>query len=417
MNVYDSGVAEGTLSSHGWKKVESPDKADLVLVNTCSVRENAEKRAHGRIHTLVGGKKEGQKIGVMGCMAQRRGEKIKQELPGLDFVIGTDELETVLKIAERRLEEGVFTDSTGFTGEGLFSNSARSGAEGVGGFVAISRGCSNFCTYCIVPYVRGPLRSRSHMDILEEIQLLQQMGKTEITLLGQNVNSYNDGRLDFAKLLSLILDNTDVSRIRFTTSHPKDFTDAVIDVIAGNKRIARDIHLPLQSGSDTVLEAMNRKYNYIHYKHIVSSLKSISDIFSITSDILVGFPGESDDDFKKTVEAIAESGYSGFFSFKYSVRPGTKGAELEDNVPEKIKQRRLETIIQMGQDMAVDFSRRQKGRLLEVLVESMDKYGKYRGRSQNGRMVSFSGDSELIGSIVPVRIDSTTTWTLKGHME
>ncbi len=352
-------------------------------------------------------------------MAQRRGQELIDSIPGLDFVIGTDSLELVSRIAEEGLETGVFNQTGLFTGEGLVSSSTMRDDDGISGFVAISRGCSNFCTYCIVPYVRGPLRSRPAEDILKEVNLLYEKGKKEITLLGQNVNSYDYKGVKFSGLLKMMLEETDVPRIRFTTSHPKDFTQDIVDVIASSNRFAHDIHLPLQSGSDDMLLAMNRKYNYKHYREIVRSLKIVDDNISITSDILVGFPGESDTDFQQTVKAIEETVYSGFFSFQYSVRPGTKGSELDNNIPPEIMLKRLQHVIEMGQKAAVNYSQRQIGRTLHVLVEKVDKKDNtlIRGRAENGRVVVFKGAGELIGSIVPVRIEGATTWTLKGAME
>lgn len=414
MNQYDSDVIANKLQSMGLKKTDIPEDAELVLVNTCSVREHAEIRAEGRLRSLCGGIGNIKKVGVVGCMAQRIGRELIDDIPGLDFAIGPDQIDVIAEIISEDIPNGAFLGNNDYTGSGNYTKA--NGA--ISAFVAISRGCDNFCKYCIVPFVRGRLRSRSNDDIIAEIAGLAEGNAKEITLLGQNVNAYNYQGVGFAKLLKMVAEIDGIERIRFTTSHPKDLTIDIIEAIAGIYKVAPSIHLPVQSGSTAILEAMGRGYKRLDYIKLIDELKTNIDNISITSDILVGFPNETDEDYEQTVSLIEEVPYSGLFCFKYSPRPGTEAEKMEDNIPDEVKLARLEKVIDMGQDKARLYSKAQIGRILKVMVEGQSKKNAnlIRGYAENTRIVEFEAAENLIaGDITSVEITSATTWTLFGR--
>ncbi len=414
MNTYDSRLAASILSSHGWQETLDTFTADLIIVNTCSVRKHAEDRATGRISVLSKSRKKGALLCVMGCMAQRLGEKLKHY--GADFVLGTDALTEFANIAESQglISSGCFTDQTDFTGEGIYTEQNQ-----LSTFIAITRGCDNYCAYCIVPYVRGHLRSRNPSDIFEEAVSHVSSGAKEITLLGQNVNSYNFGETSFTDLIERISQIDGLKRIRFTTNHPKDWTSDIARSIAENPKVAPSVHLPVQSGSDRVLELMGRGYTRKRYQEIIQELKSLVPDISISSDILVGFPNETHEDYLETLSVIEESGYSGLFSFKYSVRPGTRSAEMTDDVPEQVKLERLKDVIVLGQKIANEYSKKLLGSCQSVLIEEVraDNPLPYRGRTATGRIAEFYSESGLtlsVGDLADVLIEEHSTWILKG---
>ncbi len=413
MNRYDSDALHKLLLERGHLWEDDPEKADLVVVNTCAVRQHAEDRALGRLETLLGIKKRKPNftVGIMGCVAQREGDNLIKRFPSLDFVVGTDEFAKIADITEADCN-GVFTqvdDTFSHPGIHAYIDEGQNAS-----FITIMRGCNNYCAYCIVPYVRGNERSVRPDVIIDEIAHAVDAGVFSITLLGQNVNSYNYEKTDFPRLLRKIAESPKKpKRIKFVTNHPKDFSDSLIDVLVEYSEIMpAAFHLPLQSGSDAILRAMNRKYSLSNYMHIVEKIYSRFPDASIATDIIAGFPGETDTDFRHTLDAMRTVGFSGTFAFKFSPRPSTAAAAMHDDVPEELKIHRLKQIINCGIEQATKFSQSFAGSVQNVLVEkSVD--GKCFGEAPTGRRVEFFGDCAP-GDFARVRIESAKTWVLVG---
>ncbi|MBN1755258.1 tRNA (N6-isopentenyl adenosine(37)-C2)-methylthiotransferase MiaB [bacterium] len=417
MNKYDSELLLGLLRGGGYDLAESETEADLILVNTCSVREHAERRALGRLRQLVNLKKDkpGMLVGVYGCMAQRYGEKLFEEVHGLDVVAGPDAFPYMLDILNKAGESRQTCTLLGdFVGTGMKPH--RLGNK-LTAWSAITRGCNNYCSYCIVPYVRGRERSRPLEDILQEVQNAVQNGVREITFLGQNVNSYHDGRHDFADLLYAANVISGLWRIRFATSHPKDLSDKLIEAIATNHKVCEHIHLPVQSGSDRVLGLMNRGYSRKNYLDLVKRIKSALPEVALTTDLITGFPSESELDFQETIDLMYRVEFSGAFTFKYSPRPGTRAAGLPNDVPEIIKVQRLERMIKVQQELAEIFSKNLLGTTQEVMFEEKSPRNPrhVRGRARNGKIVEVDSHLVKIGEVWQVSINATQTWVLFGN--
>ncbi len=384
MNVNDSERIVTMLADLGYAPTNDPASADMILLNTCSVRGGAEEKVYRRLANLRIYKRDGKKqiIAVGGCVAQQEGEELLRKLPYLDLVIGTHNLHL--------LQDSI-------KGESRLSR-----------FVTVMQGCDNFCSYCIVPYVRGREISRRSSDILTEVRQLADEGVREVILLGQNVNSYglkSDHEPSFAELIRQVADVDGIDRIRFTTSHPKDMSDELIACFGDIPKLSGQIHLPAQSGSDAVLKLMGRGYTRESYLGKVRKLKSIRPDIVITGDIIVGFPGESDADFEQTLSLMEEVRYIDLFSFVYSPRPGTKAAELSDDLPRAVKMARLDRLMELQRRHTMEISLPYVGSLMTVLVEGEGKLpGQISGKADIGRIVNFTGDSSLIGSFVDVRI-------------
>ena len=419
MNKYDSDALRGLMESRGHRWAESVDEADIVIVNTCAVRQHAEDRALGRIEEIIGHKKRKPNllVGIMGCVAQEHGERLFEKIPGLDFVVGTDNLDLVADIAEGKLKPGAYTSiNKNFLG---IDAAAHIEPGQVSAFVTIMRGCDNFCSYCIVPYVRGRERSLPPERILRQVRYAVSRGVREITLLGQNVNSYRWEDIDFPALLDMVAQVEGVCRLRFVTNHPKDFTPKILDVVEKHaEKIPPAFHLPLQSGSDRILRLMNRKYTLSDYMRIIEEIYRRFPDAAITTDIIVGFPTETERDFEATLAAMRDVGFAGVFAFKYSVRPGTAAAKLEDDVPEPEKIRRLRTTIDLGIELARQFSQKHIGKVFPALVEkkSPKNPGKLAATLPSGRTVLIDENSARVGDIVPVRITDARVWVLGGEV-
>jgi len=420
MNVYDSEVLKGILSKNGYSITDRPEQAELIIVNTCSVREHAEIRVIGRLNELSGYKLKNPdvKLAVIGCMAQRLGERFLKEVPALDFVLGTEELFNFPDYLEKKGEKPLIALSFSELKE-IDSSPLRKNKFSA--FVAISRGCENFCSYCIVPYVRGPEKKRKVSEIIKEVQCLVESGCKEVSLIGQNVNSYKDDEADFADLLSEV-SKIDIKRIRFMTSHPKDLSPKLIKAISNLEKVCEHLHLPLQSGSDKILEKMNRKYNSGEYLRLVDSVKSKVENLSLTTDLIVGFPGEKEEDFQKTLEMVEKIEFDSAFMFKYSPREGTKAFLLEDDVPKEVKLERLQALIEIQKNI----SRRKNQRLIskteEVLIDGKSKRDKlkWKGKGRSNKTVIISDnkkDKDLLGEIVKVRITEVDSFTLFGEIQ
>ncbi len=416
MNVVDSERIVDLLQQLGYHQVESAAQADLILLNTCSVRDKAERKVYGHLGRFKPLKDENPALilGVGGCVAQQEGERLLQKLPYLDLVFGTHNVhklpEMVRSVEENRSRclETEFLDRE--TRLQLFP--ARTAGDAVTRFVTVMQGCDNFCSYCIVPHVRGREVSRPSAEILTEVRELAAGGVREITLIGQNVNSYGSkepGELSFAQLLAEVHAVEGIERIRFTTSHPKDLSDELIAAFGTLDKLCHHLHLPVQSGSDAILQAMNRGYTVAEYLEKVRRLHQVCPDIRLTSDIIVGFPGESEADFEATLALLAELRYADVFSFLYSRRPGTAAAELSDELPAAARQHRFDRLIALQEGVSRDTWDGDVGKVLPILVEGESRQGggQLFGRTTWNRIVNFQGDVELIGRIVPVRITAS----------
>lgn len=423
MNVADSEVVAAVLATVGYDIVDSVENADAILLNTCSIRDNAEQKIIGRLQALRSLRRKSGNliIGVIGCMAERlRDDLIENH--GVDIVAGPDsylDLPNLFASAEAG-EKAINVElSTTETYRDIIP--ARITGNKVSGFISIMRGCNNFCSYCIVPYTRGRERSRPVDSILGELNDLRAKGFKEITLLGQNVNSYKyvneaDGStVTFDRLLAIVAEAAPDIRIRFTTSHPKDMTDAIIDVVASYPNICRHIHLPVQSGSDKVLKLMNRKYTRQWYLDRVNAIRQRIPDCGISTDMFTGFHDESEEDFLETLSLMREVGFDAAFMFKYSERPGTLAARtMPDNISEEVKIERLNRMIELQNTLSAESNRRDIGKEFEVLIEGVSKRStdQFVGRTSQNKTAVFPRGDYRVGDIVKVRVLDTTSATL-----
>jgi tRNA-2-methylthio-N6-dimethylallyladenosine synthase len=406
MNVSDSEKIGSALLGVGYEPAATIDDADMVILNTCSVRSKAEEKIYGILSTMKGRlrKRPNLLIGVGGCVAQQEGERLLQKVPHLNFVFGTHNLHLLPRMV-REAEAGRRVTETGFIDNDHRLDLFPQPGEGAGvtRLVTIMQGCDNFCSYCIVPYVRGREVSRRSVDILEEIRRAADSGCKEVTLLGQNVNSYglkNRDAADFATLLRKVAKIDGIKRIRFMTSHPKDISTPLIDCFADLEKLCSHIHLPVQSGSDRMLAMMNRGYNRADYLRMVEKLRTVRPDILFTSDIIVGFPGEDEADFQQTLALVQEVRYVDSYSFVYSPRPETKAALLPDNSGNKEKVERFNRLLALQKKLTIEVQSLMVGRQLEVLVEGAGKKeGQMCGRTSGNRVVNFPGDASLAGTL------------------
>ncbi len=415
MNEYDSRLIASILASNGHGMTRDLGAADVVIVNTCTVRERAEIRVLGRLTHLRGLMRKDAVLGIAGCVAQRMGDRLLREIPGLSFVVGTEQYWKLPDMIENaRIGRAVVAVGTG-SGE---SYDRRPGPDEASlcEFVSVMRGCNNYCSYCIVPYVRGRERSRATSGIVDEVTELVALGAREVTLIGQNVNSFRDEGRGFAGLLGAVAEVEGLQRIRFATSHPKDLSDELIETIGSLTKVCEHVHLPVQSGSTEVLAAMNRSYTREQYVALAGRIREGIPGVALTTDIIVGFPGETDEQFRETVSLMNEIRFDSAFMFHYSVREGTRAAEFADDVPKEVKIARLETIIDLQKRVTSDVNAALIGSNAEVLVEGPSHRNEdlLFGRSRTGKAVVFPGDAGLAGRVVNVEIRSTSAWTLHG---
>ena len=413
MNARDSEKLEGILKTAGYEAADSED-ADFVLFNTCTVRDNANQRVYGRLGELKGRKRRNpsMRIALCGCMMQEPAviEKIRTSYPFVDLIFGTHNIYKFAELLDASLEaDGLLVDIWEDT-DRIVENLPVERKYPFKSGINIMFGCNNFCSYCIVPYVRGRERSRKPDDIIREIKRLVADGVIEIMLLGQNVNSYGknlDEHITFAGLLREIEKIDGLERIRFMTSHPKDLSDELIDVMTKSKKICRHIHLPLQSGSSRILKSMNRCYTKEQYLELVDKIKGAMPDISITTDLIVGFPGETDEDVDETIDVVKKVGYDSAFTFQYSRRTGTPAAAMENQVPKETVTRNFDRLLKTVQEVAAKRTARFEGQTMSVLVEEVDSHeeGMLTGRLGNNTVVHFEGERDLIGSIVDVRLD------------
>ena len=419
MNVADSEVVASVMQMAGYETTEDIDSADAVFLNTCSVRDNAEQKIYRRLEALAAVRRQRPLIvGVLGCMAERVKEDLLQHHHA-DLVAGPDaylSLPDLIAQAETGHKAINIELSTSETYKDVVPQRLH-GAK-IGGFVSIMRGCNNFCHYCIVPYTRGRERSRDVESILREVRDLRDRGFREVTLLGQNVNSYRCDDITFDRLLRRVAEEVPTLRVRFTTSHPKDMSDDTLRVIADMPNVCRHIHLPVQSGSDRILKLMNRKYTREWYMDRVSAIRRIIPDCGLSTDIFVGYHSETEEDHQLSLSLMREVGYDSAFMFKYSERPGTYASKhLPDDVPEEVKLRRLNELIALQTDISAQQNRKDEGREFDVLVEGFSKRSRSQlcGRTEQNKMVVFDKGNRHIGETVRVRITGSTSATLLGE--
>lgn len=426
MNVHESEKIAGILEELGYAPAGSIEESDIIVFNTCCIRDTAEKRAFGNIGAVKPIKKKNKDliVAVVGCMTEQKGyDKIfKEKYPYVDIVLGTGNLNLLKeKIIEKR-EQGKKTYLTQSCNDPIDETVPQSRTSYPNAWVNIMYGCNNFCTYCIVPYVRGRERSREPEEILKEVRSLVEDGYKEITLLGQNVNSYGNDfsdrpEVNFANLLKAVSEIPGKFRIRFMTSHPKDLTEEVVDVIASSDKIMNNIHLPVQAGSDAVLKKMNRKYDRAHYLALIDMIKTKLPGVGITTDIMVGFPTETEEDFSDTLDLVRKVRYSNAFTFIYSVRKGTVAATMPQ-IDYQTKRRRITELIALQNEITKQLSEEYIGNVYEVLIEDVNK--KYKnavcGRTESGRLVSCVGDPSLIGTFQNILITEARSASLFGKI-
>lgn len=421
MNVGDSEIVVSIMQREGYVYTERLDEADVILINTCSIRDNAEQRIWGRLAEMKRYRraKPGLVVGIIGCMAERLKERLLDGPTGVDVVAGPD--------AYRDLPHLVREAETGGKGVNVLLSTEETYAEiapvrldrnGVSAFVAIMRGCNNFCSYCVVPYTRGRERSRDPQTIVDEARTLFENGYREVTLLGQNVNSYRAGEVDFPELLRRVAAISPLLRVRFATSHPKDMSDRLLEVMAATPNICRAIHLPAQSGATSMLERMNRRYTREWYLGRVAAIRRLMPDCAITTDLIAGFSGETEEEHLQTLSLMREVGYDFAYMFKYSERPGTFAQKhLPDDVPDGVKSRRLQEIIALQNELGHASNLRDVGREFEVLVEGESRRDakQLSGRTSQNKVVVFDRGTHRVGDYVRVRITGCTPATLFGE--
>lgn len=429
MNVYDSERMGEVLSERGYVTTQTVDEADLVILNTCHIREKAAEKVYselGRLRRLKSRNARDMKIAVAGCVAQAEGEEIVRRAPVVDLVFGPQTYHRLPNLLDRHDETGVAVIETELPVdekfEALDAPSFKPVKRGVAAFLTVQEGCDKFCTFCVVPYTRGAEFSRPADRILEEARKLVHEGVREITLLGQNVNAWHgsgpSGRdWSLGHLLDALSEIEGLERLRYTTSHPRDMDDALIHAHGSNPKLMPYLHLPVQSGSDNILKAMNRRHTAAHYIELVARIREARPDIAMSSDFIVGFPGETDDDFEALMNLIVEIGFDQSFSFIYSARPGTPAASLEDNTPMDVKKKRLQILQERINQQAFDVSRSMVGTTQRVLVEKTSKKdaNQVAGRTENMRWVNFDADPSCIGQFVDVVITEALPNSLRGR--
>ena len=420
MNVADSEMISTIMENSGYELTDSVDDADIIMFNTCSVRQNAEDRVIGRISNEVARKFNNKQliVGVVGCMAQRLGKELNEINSKIDFVVGVDNYFELPQIIEQIYNKRDFVYSVEMNHQEIYNEVYPVRKNNLNAFVTIMRGCNNFCTYCIVPYVRGRERSRSIDEVLNEIRFAGENGIQEVTLLGQNVNSYLWKDINFPKLLQQANKIDNIKRIRFVTSHPKDLSDELIETMANYDKICEHIHLPVQSGNNEILKMMNRNYTVEHYLNRINKLRELMPDIAITTDVIAGFPGESNEQFMDTYKLMEEVRYDFAFMFKYSPRTGTKAADYSNQIDEEIRLQRLQKLIDLQTEITHEKYKNQIGQIKEVYVEGPSKkdINEYSGKSRDFKITIFPGDESLVGKFVDVKVEEAAGWTLKGHI-
>ena len=421
MNVGDSEIVVSIMQQEGYRYTESLEEADIVLINTCSIRDNAEQRIWGRLSEMRRMRKQKGSliVGVIGCMAERLKEDLTKGGTGVDIVAGPDAYRDLPRLV-REVDNGATGVNVELSKEETYAEIApvRLDRNGVSAFIAIMRGCNNYCSYCVVPYTRGIERSRDAETIITEARTLFENGYREVTLLGQNVNSYRTGEVDFPELLKRVAEISPLLRVRFATSHPKDISDKLLETMASMPNICKAIHLPAQSGSTEMLKRMNRKYTREWYLERVAAIRRYMPDCAITTDLIAGFAHETEEEHQDTLSLMREVGYDFAFMFKYSERPGTFAQRnLGDDIPEDVKTRRLTEIIDLQNKLSEESNKRDIGKEFEILVECVSKRSEEQlsGRTSQNKMVVFDKGNHQIGDYVKVRITGCSSATLFGE--
>jgi tRNA-2-methylthio-N6-dimethylallyladenosine synthase len=422
MNVNDTERMYSLLEMSNFTPVKTPEEASVIIINACSIREKPVHKVYSEVGTYRKMKEKNPdlRIGVGGCVGQQEKENLIKKQPMIDFVFGTDTIDTlpnlvaqVYETAKAKVVNAKVEHRAPYHVETLVRN------PGISTFVNIAKGCDNFCSFCIVPFTRGREKSRPLQHVLADVRNLIKRGVKEVTLLGQNVNSYNsDCGADFADLLAKVAQETDIERVRYTTSHPKDFNQKLVDVMYANQpKVCEYIHLPFQSGNSHILDRMNRGYTREEYLAKIAMIKKAIPNVVLSTDIIVGFPGETEEHFQDTISLVQEVGFETIFAFKYSPRPFTKAAKFEEQVPEDVKSERLNRLFDIHDIMAFELVKRYEGLTLQVLVEkAANEAGKITGRTPENKLVHFMGSEELIGKTVPVRITKAFPAVLRGEL-
>ncbi len=423
MNEHDSEIMAGMLTEKGFRQLGERSEADVVIINTCSIRENADKRFFGTLGQLKRRKKENPEflVCVCGCMMQQQHviDTIKAKYPWVDVIFGTHNIHQLPELIDNVLAEKKRQIEIWPDGGEIVENLPSKRLFDCKALVNIMFGCNNFCTYCIVPYTRGRERSRRPEEIVKEVRNLVGDGVKEIMLLGQNVNSYKgDGDTDFADLIYMLNEIDGLERIRFMTSHPKDLSDKLIKAYTECDKLCRNIHLPVQSGSSRILKRMNRKYTKEQYLELIGKLRKAAGDMTISTDIIVGFPGETEEDFEETLDLVRKVRYDSAFTFLYSVRKGTPAEKFTDQIPEEIKHQRFNRLVDMINTISAEKNAEYVGRVEEVLVEGPSKTGSrtFAGRTDGFKLVNFKGSEDMVGQLVKVEITEGKTFSLEGRV-
>jgi tRNA-2-methylthio-N6-dimethylallyladenosine synthase len=426
MNEYDSGkMADVLHASEGFENTNSPEDADVILFNTCSVREKAQEKVFSEVGAVRHLKQLNPNllIGVGGCVASQEGAAIVRRAPYVDFVFGPQTLHRIPELIAKRRQSGRAQVDISFPEIEKFDHLPPARIEGPTAFVSIMEGCSKYCSFCVVPYTRGEEVSRNFEDVLTEVADLADRGVREVTLLGQNVNAYrgkmeNGEITDFAHLLDYVAAMPGLERIRYTSSHPREFSQRLIDAYEKIPQLVSQVHLPVQSGSDPILAAMKRGYTALEYKSIIRKLRAARPDVSISSDFIIGFPGETEKDFDATMKLVEDVSFDGSYSFIYSPRPGTPAADLEDVVPREVKLERLQRLQSRVEELSKSFSDKMVGSIQRILIEGPAKKNadELFGRTDNNRVVNFPGQPRLIGQFVDIKITSAMPHSLRGEL-
>lgn len=416
MNVADTELMLGVLGREGYVRTDDPALADVMLLNTCAVRDNAEQRVVGRVGELQRNRQPGSLLGVVGCMAQRLGPRLLEEQARVELVVGPDAYRHLPELLSQAAA-GARLAETGFRDWEHYEDVPAVREPGPTQFVTVQRGCDYKCTFCIVPYTRGPERSRKLPDVVAEVRTLVEQGATEVTLLGQTVNSYREGEHDFADLLRAVGAVDGLRRLRFTSPYPTDFTDRVIEAMATVPAVCEHVHLPVQSGSDAVLKRMLRRYTRAEYLEVVARLRAAVPGITFSTDIIAGFPGETDADFEQTVSLVAEADFDEAYTFKYSVREGTPAVRLKDHVDDAVASARLQRLIEVARANAARKNLGRVGEVHEVLVERPARRGDFMlGRTRANHLVLLPLTPDAVGQYHRVRLSGTTGSTFTGQL-
>ena len=419
MNVADSELVAGLLEKNGYTKTNLDLEANIIFLNTCAIREHAEDKIHSRLGRLNKLKKNKPEtiIGILGCMAQHVKDDILENKPYVDFVLGPDSYKRIPDLLKRQLIQEESIVDTRLSKFEVYENLFPSRNNGVNAWVSIMRGCDKFCTFCIVPFTRGRERSRSLQSIIDEVKKAVDMGFIEVTLLGQNVNSYNHNNVKFPKLIDSVANISGLQRIRFTSPHPQDIDDELLFVMRDNHNICNSVHLPLQAGSNKILKKMNRTYTKEKFMILSDKIRNILSNSSITTDIIAGFPGETEKDFNETLDVMNYVKFDSAFTFKYSSRPGTKASEFDNHIDERIRQLRLAKLVELQKKHTLHRNKLEIGKKVKVLVEKNSKKSKNKlsGRTDNNKWVIFPNNNINIGEIITVKITDARGISLFGE--